>query len=372
MGDITRDELQVLYNKNYTPGTSLGKSGIEKQYDDILRGRDGKRFRIVDVKEKGVTGAEEKIEPPTAGQNVVLTIDRQIQRLAEQALGPRNGSVVVLKPSTGEVLALVSYPSFDPNRFFGSDASTYFTKLTLDPSSPFIDRAIQSAYPPGSTFKVIMSTAIVDDGTIPITQAVLCTGKLEFGDRVFNDWLKTGHGYEDLFGGLAQSCDVYFWTMGNRLGPDKILAYARDFGVGSLTGIDLPGEASGLLPTPEWKDKIKHRQWVGGDTLNISIGQGDVTMTPLQLADALAMVVNEGVVFRPHLLLRTTDPRTGQVLSEPKPEVLHESPVSRLSFQTVQQALRGVITKGTAGPVITTKAVDIVRRLRPVRNDESR
>jgi len=152
---------------------------------------------------------------------------------------------------------------------------------------------------------------------------------------------------------------VYFWTMGNRLGPDKILAYARDFGVGSLTGIDLPGETAGLLPTPEWKEKVKHKQWVGGDTLNISIGQGDVTMTPLQLADTLAMVVNEGVVYRPHLLLRTTDPRTGQVITETKPEVLHESPVNRQSFQTVQQALRGVITKGTAGPVITTKAVDI-------------
>jgi penicillin-binding protein 2 len=359
VGDITRDELQVLYNKDYAAGTTLGKSGVERQYDDILRGRDGKRFRIVDVKEKGVSGAEEKIEPPTPGQNVVLTIDRGIQKLAEQALGPRNGSVVVLKPSTGEILALVSYPTFDPNRFWAADGSAYFTKLSLDPSSPFIDRAIQSAYPPGSTFKVIMSTAIVDDGTIPITQAVLCTGKLEFGDRVFNDWLRGGHGYEDLFGGLAQSCDVYFWTMGNRLGPDKILAYARDAGVGSLTGIDLPGEAAGLLPTPEWKEKVKHKQWVGGDTLNISIGQGDVTMTPLQLADSIAMVVNEGVVYRPHLLLRTTDPRTGQVITETKPEVLHESPVSRQSFQTVQQAMRGVITKGTAGPVITTKAVDI-------------
>jgi penicillin-binding protein 2 len=359
VGDITRDELQVLYNKSYAPGTTLGKSGVEKQYDDILRGRDGKRFRIVDVKEKGVSGAEEKIEPPTAGQNVVLTIDRGIQRLAEQALGPRNGSVVVLKPSTGEILALVSYPTFDPNRFFGADGSAYFTKLSLDSSSPFINRAIQSAYPPGSTFKIVMTTGIVDDGTIPLTQAVLCTGKLEFGDRVFNCWQKSGHGYQDLFGGLAQSCDVYFWTMGNRLGPDKILAYARDFGVGSLTGIDLPGETAGLLPTPEWKEKVKHKQWVGGDTLNISIGQGDVTMTPLQLADTLAMVVNEGVVYRPHLLLRTTDPRTGQVITETKPEVLHESPVNRQSFQTVQQALRGVITKGTAGPVITTKAVDI-------------
>jgi penicillin-binding protein 2 len=311
------------------------------------------------VKEQGVSGAEDKIEPPTPGQNVVLTIDRKIQRLAEQALGPRNGSVVVLKPSTGEILALVSYPTFDPNRFFAADGAAYFTKLSLDPSSPFIDRAIQSAYPPGSTFKIVMTTGIADDGTIPLTQAVLCTGKLEFGDRVFNCWQKAGHGYQDFFGGLAQSCDVYFWTMGNRLGPDKILAYARDAGVGSLTGIDLPGETAGLLPTPEWKEKVKHKPWVGGDTLNISIGQGDVTMTPLQLADSVAMVVNEGVVYRPRLLLRTVDPRSGQVVTETRREVLHKSPVSRQTFQTVQQALRGAITKGTAGPVITTKAVDI-------------
>ncbi|HEY9595914.1 MAG TPA: penicillin-binding protein 2, partial [Spirochaetia bacterium] len=293
VGNITREELQVLYNKNYSVDSTLGKSGVEKQYDDILRGVDGKRYRVVDVKEKGVTGAEEKVDPPTPGKNVVLTIDRRIQKLAEQSLGPRNGSVVVLKPSTGEILAMASYPTFDPNRFFARDSSAYFKQLSTDSSSPFLNRAIQSAYPPGSTFKVIMSTGIVDDGTIPISQAVLCTGKIEFGDRIFNCWLKTGHGYEDLFGGLADSCDVYFWTMGNRLGPDKILNYARDFGVGSLTGIDLPGEASGLLPTPEWKQKVKHKQWVGGDTLNISIGQGDVTMTPLQLADAVAMVVNE-------------------------------------------------------------------------------
>lgn len=359
VGDITRDELQVLYNKNYEAGTTLGKSGVEKQYDEVLRGKDGKRFRVVDVKEKGVTGAEEKVEPPTPGSNVLLTIDRKIQKLAEQALGPRNGSVVVLKPSTGEILALASYPTFDPNRFFAADSSTYIKQLQLDPASPFIDRAIQSSYPPGSTFKVIMTTGIVDDGTIPITQAVLCTGKLEFGDRVFNCWQVNGHGYEDLFGGLAQSCDVYFWTMGNRLGPEKILSYARDFGVGSLTGIDLPGETAGLLPTPEWKEKIKHKQWVGGDTLNISVGQGDVLMTPLQLADMMAMVVNEGVVYKPHVLLKTIDPQTNRVASEVKPEVLHASAISKQTFQTVQEALRGVITKGTPAPVITTKAVDI-------------
>jgi penicillin-binding protein 2 len=335
VGDITREELQVLYNKGYMPGATLGKSGIEKQYDDILRGTDGKSFRVVDVKEKGISGVSEVRVPPKPGLNVVLTIDRRIQKLAEQALGQRNGSVVVLKPSTGEVLALVSYPSFDPNRFFAADSSDYFAKLSLDPSSPFLDRAIQSAYPPGSTFKIIMTTGIVDDGTIPINRSVLCTGKLEFGDRVFNCWLKTGHGYQDLFGGLAQSCDVYFWTMGNLLGPDKILS------------------------TPEWKEKVKHVAWLGGDTLNLSIGQGFVTMSPLQLADMAAMVVNEGVVYKPHLLKETIDPETNAPVTIVKPEILHQSAISKDTFKIVQDALRGVITKGTAAPVITTKAVDI-------------
>jgi penicillin-binding protein 2 len=331
---------------------------VEKQYDDILRGRDGKVFRVVDVKEKGVTGAEEKIEPPTPGKNVVLTIDRRIQKLAEAALGPRNGSVVVLKPSTGEILALVSYPSFDPNRFFAADSTAYFNSLSTSSSSPFLDRAIQSAYPPGSTFKIIMTTAIVADGTIPLTQSVLCTGKFHLGDRDFNCWQTSGHGYEDLFGGLAQSCDVYFWTMGNRLGPDKIIDAAHDFMIGSASGIDLPGENAGLMPTPEWKQKIKFKQWVGGDTLNISVGQGDVAMTPLQLADAAAMVVNGGVIYKPHVLLKTVDLQTNKEQVQPR-EILHQSSISRQVFQTIAQAMRGVITGGTAGPAITERVVDV-------------
>jgi len=358
VGDITHEELQVLYNEGYESGDVVGKAGIEKEYDSILRGKDGTRFRVVDVKERRL-GEQEEVIPPVPGKNVVLTIDRRIQKLAEQALGPRKGSVVVLRPATGEILAMVSYPSFDPNKLFAADAADYFTKLSVDPSFPFINRSIQSVYPPASTFKIIMTTAIADDGTIPINRMVLCTGKLEFGDRVFNCWVHKGHGYEDLFGGLADSCDVYFWTMGNELGVDKIDSYSRDFGIGSLTGIDLPEERTGLLPTPEWKDKIKHQKWLGGDTLNLSIGQGFVTMSPLQMADEVAMVANSGIIYRPHLLKETRDPFTGQVLSTVTPEVLHESAISKDVWHTVQQAMRGVITRGTAAPVITTRATEV-------------
>jgi penicillin-binding protein 2 len=359
VGDITKEELQVLYNEGYAPGSVLGKSGIEKQYDRLLRGQDGTRYRVVDVRERRLVGEEEEVIPPTPGKDVVLTIDRRVQKLAEEALGQRRGSVVVMKPATGEILALVSYPSFDPNRFFASDAGDYFSQLSVDPSSPFLDRAIQSVYPPASAFKILMTTAVIDDATIPTARAILCTGKLEFGDRVFNCWVKTGHGYEDLFGGLAQSCDVYFFTVGNELGVEKIDSYGRDFGLGALTGIDLPEERSGLLPTPEWKEKTQHMKWVGGDTLNFSIGQGFVTLSPLQMADMVALIANQGVIYKPHLLKETRDPTTGKIIFESRPEILHTSHISKETFQMVQDAMRGVITKGTAAPVIDTKAVEV-------------
>ncbi len=360
VGDITKDELQVLYNRGYEPGSALGKSGVEKQYDQLLRGKEGKRYRVVDVRERRLGEEEGDVVPPVPGQNVVLTIDRKIQKVAEQALGPRKGSVIVLKPATGEVLALVSYPTFDPNRFFAADGGEYFTQLSVDPSAPFLDRVIQSVYPPASVWKIVMTTAVIDDATIPINRAVRCTGKLDFGDRTFHDWKKEGHGYQDLFGGLAQSCDVYFFTVGNELGVDKIDSYAREFGIGELTGIDLPEERSGLLPTPEWKEKTQHTKWVGGDTLNFSIGQGFATVSPLQMADMVALVANEGVIYRPHVLKETRDPATGKVTSTVQPEVLHSSHIPKETFRMVQDAMRGVITRGTAQPVITTKAVEVV------------
>lgn len=359
VGDITKDELEVLYNEGYQPGAVLGKSGVEKQYDSLLRGKDGTSYQVVDVNERILPGEEGTVVPPVPGQDVVLTINEKIQKVAEEALGPRPGSVVVLKPATGEVLALASYPSFDANRFFGSDSAQYFTQLSLDPESPFVDRAIQSSYPPASVFKIVMTTAELDDATIPPTKAVFCNGEFQIGDRVAKCWVPTGHGWMDLYNGLAQSCDVYFYTLGRDLGVEKIDSYAEDFGVGTPTGIDLPEEKTGLLPTPEWKDKTQHEAWVGGDTINLAIGQGFITVTPLQMADMVALIANKGVVYKPHVLKETRDPTTGKPIEQVRPEVIHTSHISKDIFGQVQDAMRGVIVKGTPAPVITTKAVDI-------------
>ncbi len=359
VGDINREEIQVLYNQGYNFSAVLGKSGVEKQYDLLLRGKDGKRFRTVDVREKYLKGRSEEDIPPEAGKNLVLTIDRRVQLLCQKALGQRLGSVVVLKPSTGEILAMVSYPYYDANQFFTEKAAEAFTRLSLDPTFPFINRAIQSSYPPASAFKVIMSTALVEEEVFPITRKITCTGEIFYGDRIFHCHSKVGHGALELFGGLAESCDVYFYTVGDELGIERIVYYSREFGLGEPSGIDLPGEAPGFLPTPEWKQRTQAMIWLGGDTLNISIGQGYLLVTPIQMANVIAMIVNEGRVFRPHVLKEVRDPQTGNLIEEIEPEILRVSPVRRETFQTVQKAMRLVITEGTAKVVLTTDAVEL-------------
>lgn len=362
VGDITKEELKVLYNKGYESGAVIGKSGIEKQYDELLRGVDGRRIRTVDVRGKGV--AEEGgvfEEPPEMGKNLVLTIDRSIQILAEKALGERMGGVVVLRPTTGEVLAMVSYPWFDPNIFNRTDSGAVYQSLIEDQRKPFLNRTIQSNYPPASTFKVIMTAGILAENAFPPDKTVDCNGEITYGDRVFRCWIrKPGHGPLDLRGGLAQSCDVYFWTVGrDSLGVERIVSYAKEFGFGSPTGIDLPGEISGFVPTPQWKERRFHEKWLGGDTMNMSIGQGYTLVTPLQMADMVAMVVNDGTVYRPHLLKEIRDPVSGALIKETQPEVLLHSDISPEVFKTTRDNMRAVVSEGTARFPLNIKSVEI-------------
>lgn len=359
VANITGEEFQLLYNKGYAFNAMVGKSGIEQLYDENLRGKDGRRLEIVDVKGQRAGQGAFRYVAPEPGKDLVLTIDRDIQTLCEKALGRRKGSVVVLRPATGELLAMVSYPYFNPNVFAHGADKQRFTELALDPESPFLNRAVQSAYPPASVFKLVLTTALVEEELFPTNRRVNCTGSIRIGDRVFNCWKKTGHGPLDLMGGLAQSCDIYFWTVGlEAIGVERILRYAEMFGLGARTGIDLPREASGFLPSPRWKEQKLHAPWVGGDTLNLSIGQGWTLVTPLQVADMVAMIVNEGVVYRPHIVREVRDSATGAVLERREPEVLHSSSVKKETFGVVQQAMREVVRSGTAQYVISQNVVE--------------
>ncbi len=361
VGEITRDELKVFYNRGYQSGDIIGKTGIERQYDSILRGTDGRQFNTVDVKGRSIESASRQVEPPLMGKNLMLTLDRNTQLLAEKALGDRIGSIVVLKPSNGEILALASYPSFNANDIVARGGNNIYAKLLEDPGTPLIHRAFQSSYPPASTYKTIMTAAILEEEAIGPEETILCTGEISYGDRVFRCWIRRpGHGRLNLAGGLAQSCDVYFWEVAkDKLGIERMVSYSREFGFGSLTNIDLPGEVPGFVPTPQWKERTFNEKWLGGDTLNMAIGQGYLLTSPLQIANMMAMVVNSGVIFKPHLLKEVRDPRDGSVLTKILPEVLVSSSISKETFKKTRENLRLVISAGTAQYPVNTKVVSV-------------
>ena len=359
VGDVTQDELNRLYNKGYTKNSIIGKTGIESQYDEFLQGTPGRESKTVDVRGKIISDAP-IIQPPKMGNNLVLTIDSTIQKLAEQTLGNRVGAIVVLKPSNGEVLAMVSYPYFDPNIFNTEQAGEYLQKLSSDEQGrPLINRAVNAVYPPASTFKIVMSTAMLQENAFPNDKKIECKGRMAYGNRIFHCHIKTpGHGWLDLKNAFAQSCDVYYWIIGrDYLGINKIASYAREFGFGQSAQIDLPSQQIGFVPTAEWKERRYHEKWLGGDTMSASIGQGYLLATPLQLADMVCMVTNSGVVYKPHLLKEVRDPVTSEVLIETKPEILLKSDIDKSVWKEMQETMRYMITDGTAQYPMNNKIV---------------
>ncbi|TVQ39816.1 MAG: penicillin-binding protein 2 [Spirochaetaceae bacterium] len=360
VGDITPDELQVLYNRGYTARSVLGKSGIEQQYDELLQGQEGRSIRTVDAVGRRVADHNVQIVPPEPGHNLVLTVDRRIQQLAHDALGERIGSVVVLKPGTGEILAMVSYPSFDPNQLYGSGAASHFSRLRNDARAPFLNRAIQSSYPPASTFKILLTTAVLEEGLISTDDTLFAGPHYRLGNRIVNEWRPSGFGRINVLQALANSSNVFFATIGHDyLGTERLLSYTSEFGFGIQSGIDLPGERPGLVPTPEWKRRVFNSPWVGGDTVNVAIGQGFLSVTPLQLANMVALLVNDGVLYRPHVLKEVRDGHTGEVIERTQPEIIQTLSLKPQTSHAVRRAMRGVVRGGTAEPVITTPVVEV-------------
>jgi len=361
VGGITTAELQVLYNQGYSYDSILGKRGIEAQYDMILRGNNGRRTKTVDVKGRDIN-REDLIEPPENGMNLRLTIDRNVQELAEKALGPRKGTVVVLQPSTGEVLAMVSYPNYNPN-LFSFPGPTNFGVLSLDDNFPFLNRAIQSHYSPASTFKLILTTALLDLEAFDPEKTITCEGEMTIGNRVTHCHKKSGHGALNLHEALEQSCNIYFGTAGMEyLGIDNIAKYAQYLGLSAITGIDLPGEVSGLVPTQAWKESVFTNTWQMGDTYNVSIGQGFISSTPLQVANEIAMIVNDGIAYKPHILKEVIDPVSGEIVERIEPEILRTSPIKKETFQTVRDYMRGVVVDGTSNQVIFNSQTEVAAK----------
>ncbi len=346
VGLISQKEYFNLSEQGYNIESIIGKSGIEKVYDPGLKGKDGYVRRIVDATNQVTAEIIDRGAEPLPGNNIILTIDRDVQRIAEQALGERTGAVIVSRPSTGEILAMVSYPRFDPNFFVRQTSKEVFKKLTLDKRKPFLNRAIQAQYPAGSVFKLVVALALLDSGKVPPEREFTCGGGYQLGNRFFSCWMN--HGRVDLYKAIVQSCDSYFYQVSLILGPELIAEYAKKIGFGSRLGIDLLGEMDGIVPDEAWKKEVKGDIWYDGDTLNLAIGQGYLLVTPLQINALTNLIAEDGVLMKPYIVSEVHSAKTGELLYRKKPQALIDSNIDPKCFEFIQQAMRGVVTDGTA------------------------
>ncbi|MDZ4165804.1 MAG: penicillin-binding protein 2, partial [Smithellaceae bacterium] len=342
MGEISQEELTKDLSGEYSFGDYLGKFGLEKEIGRFLKGRDGAEQAEVNAfgKEVKVLGRLE----PVAGYNAVLTINLSLQQAAWNALEGKAGAVVVMDPRDGAILAMVSSPSFDPNLFSEGIPREVWRKLMSNPLHPMENRAITGQYPPASTYKVIVAAAALEAGLVGPDTVYTCNGEYEMGNRTFRCWRREGHGRVNLHRAIVESCDVYFYNLGKLIGVDTIATYARHFGLGEKTGIDLPQEKKGRVPTKKWKRERFKEQWHPGETIPISIGQGYNLTTPLQLANVYSALANGGTLYRPRIVKRLLH-GDGRVYQEYPPEVISKLPVSEKTIQTINRALWGVVNE---------------------------
>jgi len=346
LGEVREAQLATRAFADYRAGEVVGQSGVEALLEEHLRGRAGGRNVVVDVAGREVEVLEE-VEPRPGG-NVVLTLDRDLQAVAREAFrrengGPdRAGAVAALDPRNGDVLVLLSSPGYDPNDFVGGIDTATWRSLNDDPRRPLHDRVLSGQYPPGSTYKPLVAAAALEEGVVTPETRVFCPGHWKLGRRTYRCWKRAGHGWVDLEKALVESCDVFFYEIGRKLGIDRIAYFARGFGLGRKTGIGLPQEKAGLVPTTAWKLARRGEPWIEGETISAAIGQGYNLVTPLQLTVATATLVHGGTQVRPRLVLRRTD-RDGHTLDETRPETRGTVPVALAHLATVRDHLIGVV-----------------------------
>lgn len=342
LGEVTEDELTRKEFGEYNPGDYVGKSGVERSWETYLHGDDGGRQIEVDARGRFLRTINETA--PTVGQSIMLTIDQGLQKTTEQALGDKAAAAVVMEVNTGEILAFASNPTFDPALFTGRMPVDTWKGYLEDKRHPLENKALKGQYPPGSTFKIVTALAGLAEGVIDEHTTVNCSGEYTLGNNTFRCWDKKGHGRVDLRRALKESCDVYFYQLGERLGVDKIAAYAREFGLGETLGVGLENEKPGVIPTAAWKEKRFGKKWYKGETLPVSIGQGFVLTTPIQLASMVATVANEGTVYRPHLVKKVVD-RDGKTIKEFPPEVLRKTRFTHEQYRLVKEGLWAVVNE---------------------------
>lgn len=343
------EEMIATLGSSYRPGDVVGKFGVEREYNQVLSGHDGMR-RVV-VNSRGQEMGTLTTINALPGNDLRLTIDLDLQMAAEASLGEHAGAVVALDPRTGEVLAMVSHPSFDPNDFAKRIDPKEWDQLMSDPMKPLMNKAIQAQLAPGSIFKIVMAAAALETGTVKPDFIVNCAGAVTIYGHLYHDWVfekHQSHGAVNIHSAIRESCDVFFYTVGKMLGIDKIDYFAKGLGLGARTGIDLPGEAPGLIPSPEWVQRVFKRKWYAGETISVSIGQGADAVTPLQLAHTIGGIAMGGVFHRPHVAFQEQLRALGV---DPPDTSAHDFPLSDETVAAVKSGMWAVVNeaRGTGG-----------------------
>jgi penicillin-binding protein 2 len=354
VGEVSEQMLNQARWELYNPGDVVGKSGVELQYNQVLMGKNGSRQVLVNSKGKEVGELDEK--PAMPGHNLKLTVDIDLQIAAEEAMGDKNGAMVAMDPHTGEILAMVSRPTFDPNDFAVRISRGEWNKLVTDPDKPLLNKAIQAQLAPGSTFKILMSVAGWQEN-IAQTLNVHCNGGATFYGRRFGCWVKSGHGAVDLTKAIYQSCDVFFYTLAEKLGIDRMSKYATMMGLGQKTGIDLPEEASGVMPSEEWKIRNFKQKWYAGETISVGIGQGAVATTPVQLMRAISAISMDGKMVVPHVASPTGLP--SEYLETHHYTDVSTIPIDSGGFNVITDAMARVLLPEGTAPSAHVQGVDI-------------
>jgi penicillin-binding protein 2 len=348
VGEVSEEMLNQPRWEFYNPGDVVGKSGVELQYNQILMGKNGSRRAVVNSRGREVQRLDET--PAESGRQLKLTVDLDLQIAAEQALGDKNGAIVAMDPRNGEILAMVSRPTFNPNDFAVRVSRDQWSKLVNDDDHPLLNKAIQAQLAPGSTFKIIMATAGLQEG-IAQDMHVICNGGASFYGRYFKCWVTAEHrthGAVEISKAIYQSCDVFFYTLAEKLGIDRIAKYATLFGLGQRTGIDLPQEVSGVMPSEEWKVRNFKQKWYAGETISVGIGQGAVAVTPIQLARAIGAIASGGVLVRPHVTNPAELPANIIPAADAPSQV--KVPIDPANWEIITDAMSNVPTPlGTAG-----------------------
>lgn len=353
LGYIREASGAELKERRRRPGDLVGQSGLERLLDDFLRGQDGGEQFEVDAQGHQVQVLRR--QEPTPGAHVITTVDKSIQEVAERAMAGKNGAAVVLDPRSGDLLALVSTPAFNLESFAGSLDRESWLRLIHDPSSPLLNRVVQGEYAPGSLFKLVVAAAALQEGLFTPFDKLSCPGSFEIGRTSFRNWEEGNQGPMTLYEALVHSCNTFFYQLGLKVGIERMARYARAFGFGSPVGITFPGERAGLVP---WKKGTTRAGWFPGDTANTAIGQGQLLVTPLQVARFMAALATDGTLWKPRLVDHVEDP-SGRILYRESSQIAGRVDLSPLVFQFLRRALSGVVNDGGTGQAARLADVEV-------------